>query len=117
MGDTIGLFWGEGVPKKYFKNNVFGSVFRYLKVALRLKVCVDTTIGLVLLPLHLTLTRCLLVFLVVGTSIVLVAFQLGWFSAPTLDRCFIPFIGFLLLGADNHALQRKKVQESAAVWL
>ena len=54
---------GEGVPKKYFKNNVFGSVFRYLKVALRLKVCVDTTIGLVLLPLHLTLThvgvRCL----------------------------------------------------------
>ena len=37
----------------------------------------------------------------------LVAFQLGWFSAPTVDRCFIPFIGFLLLGADNHALQRK----------
>ena len=24
---------GEGVPKKYFKSRVFGSVFRYLKVA------------------------------------------------------------------------------------
>ena len=58
-----------------------------------------------------------LFFWFVGTFIVLVAFQLGWFSAPTVDRCFIPFIGFLLLGADNHALQRKKVQESAAVWL
>ena len=23
---------GEGVPKKYFKSRVFGSVFRYLKV-------------------------------------------------------------------------------------
>ena len=67
MGDTIGLCWGGGgPPKSSFKNKVFGSVFRYLKVALRLKVCVDTTIGLVLLPLHLTLSCCLLVFLVRG---------------------------------------------------
>ena len=51
MGDTIGLCWGGGgPPKSSFKNKVFGSVFTYLKVALRLKVCVDTTIGLVFLP-------------------------------------------------------------------
>ena len=33
MGDTIGLCWGEGVPKDAPKSKVFGSVFRYLKVA------------------------------------------------------------------------------------
>ena len=58
-----------------------------------------------------------LFFWFVGTFIVLVAFQLGWFSAPTVERCFIPYIGFLLLGADNHALQSKKIHQSAAVWL
>ena len=42
---------GRGFPKKYSKSKVFGSVFTYLKVAdlyrLRLKICVDTTIGFV----------------------------------------------------------------------
>jgi len=94
----------------------------YFKVAdiytLRLKIGVDTTIGsnrALISALNSLAVSSLFWF--VGTFIVLVAFQLGWFSAPTVDRCFIPFIGFLLLGADNHALQRKKVQESAAVWL
>ena len=58
-----------------------------------------------------------LFFWFVETFIVLVAFQLGWFSAPTVDRCFISYIRFLLLGADNHALQSKEMHESAAVWL
>ena len=71
-----------------------------------------------LLPLHPLISVAVsLFFWFVETFIVLVAFQLGWFSAPTVDRFFIPYIGFLLLGADNHALQRKKVHESAAVWL
>ena len=34
MGDTIGLCWGGGGPPKSTpKSKVFGSVFRYLKVA------------------------------------------------------------------------------------
>ena len=93
----------------------------YFKVAdiyrFWLKICVDTTIG----SNHSS--HCFIslavssFFWFVGTFIVLVAFQLGWFSAPTVERCFIPYIGFLLLGADNHALQSKKMHESAAVWL